>query len=56
MHIFHICFLYGGAEHNTRIQVDHYTKSKHETMPWCILGCGWRRKPPDVKDSCEYIE
>jgi hypothetical protein len=25
-------------------------------MAWCILSCKQRRKPPDVKDSCEYIE
>jgi len=20
------------------------------------LGCGWRRQPPDMEDSCKYIE
>jgi len=20
------------------------------------LGCGWKRRPPDVEGSCEYIE
>jgi hypothetical protein len=26
------------------------------TTAWRVLGCGWWRRPPEMKGSCEYIE
>jgi hypothetical protein len=33
-----------------------YAGPCHHGMVGASSGCGWRRRPPDVEGSCEYIE